>query len=105
MIEGAAETLAEQAMTAAAMSEETPSALGLFVTEQAVEIVYREGNESSGRLFPYTVGLPFVTALYNETEPEKHQELTAKILSFLGNTGSLQSWLGGLESPVYRGKM
>jgi len=70
--------------------------LQLFVAEQAVEIVYHEGNESTGQLFPYTVGLPFSAALYMDAGPEKQDELTKKILQFLSGNGKLSDWLHNL---------
>jgi hypothetical protein len=93
LLEGSAEFLAEKAMRLASEAETPPSALKLFVAEQAVEIVYREGNESTGRLFPYTVGLPFSAALYLQTSPDKHTQLTEKILQFLSGTRPLKDWL------------
>ncbi|MBC7742794.1 MAG: hypothetical protein H7061_11380 [Bdellovibrionaceae bacterium] len=95
LIEGSAEFLAEQAMLNAANAEVFPSALKLFVSEQAVEIIYRAGNESTGQLFPYTVGLPFAAALYlqNESTNSTPQILTEKILQFLGDQRPLQEWL------------
>jgi hypothetical protein len=98
MIEGSAEFLAEQAMTEAALSEAAPSALELFVASQAEEIVTREGNESSGQLFPYTVGLPFAAALYNLAGPAGHDLLTKNILQFLGGTSPLNDWFSKLPS-------
>ena len=93
LIEGSAEFLAEKAMRLAAAAEAPPSALQLFVAEQAVEIVYREGNESTGQLFPYTVGLPFSAALYMDAGTEKQNEMTKKILQFLSGNGKLSDWL------------
>lgn len=95
IIEGSAEYLAEQAMNRAAAMEKSPSALKLFAAEQAVEIVYRPGNESTGQLFPYTVGLPFAAALYQQdtSGPLPSENLTNKILQFLNGTQSLQDWL------------
>jgi hypothetical protein len=93
LLEGSAEYLAEQAMSRAARLEPAPSALSLFVTEQAVEIVYRPGNESTGQLFPYTIGLPFAAALYSQVGATEENHLTEKILQFLGGQQSLKDWL------------
>ncbi len=95
ILEGSAEYLAEEAMTLAALQEQGPSALELFVAEQAVEIVDREGNASSGRLFPYTIGLPFAAALYNRlgNTPADHEALTNHLLTYLGGNEDLSAWL------------
>ena len=93
LLEGSAEHLAEMALLTASRQEPVPSALGLFVSEQAMEIIYREGNEISGNLFPYTVGLPFAAALYSQVGPSHQETLTCQILEFLGHEASLEDWL------------
>ncbi len=93
VIEGMAEYLAETVLRQAGDSLNYPSALSLFVTEQAVEMVYRPGNESSGNLFPYTVGLPFVASLYDLSEENKKLELTDRLLRILGGKESLQAFV------------
>lgn len=94
IVEGMAETLAEKAMRAAGASLKYPSVLSLFATEQGVEIVYRPGNESSGALFPYTIGLPFVWSLYDlAASEEKTSQLTQSLLLILGGKLSLEQFL------------
>ncbi len=63
LIEGQAEYFAEQSLNSLASYTTGPSPLKLFVAENSVEIVYREGQEQQGNLFPYKVGLPFAAAL------------------------------------------
>ena len=57
--------------------------------EQGVEIAYREGNETTGNLFPYTVGLPFVRSLFNGsnsgTNPSS-AKIRDELLHFLDST-------------------
>lgn len=65
LIEGMAESLSESALVSAGQKISVPHPLSLFVHEQAVEVVNRPGNDTTGALFPYTIGLPFVTALYD----------------------------------------
>ncbi len=65
MIEGMAEYYAEKALAQAGSLVQFPHPLGLYAREQGAEIMFREGNEQSGNLFPYTVGMPFVTSLYD----------------------------------------
>ena len=65
LLEGMAENFAEQAMTSAGATLVYPSALELYSTEQGLEVLYREGNETQGNLFPYTVGLPFAAAIFD----------------------------------------
>ncbi len=93
MIEGSAEYNAEVAMSLAAASEDSPSALGLFSSEQGMEIVFRPGNESSGTLFPYTVGLPLVAGLFNLVGESNQLALNNKILEFLGGKQTFNQWL------------
>jgi hypothetical protein len=64
VIEGMAEYLNEQEWVE--FSDQMPpvNPFSLFSREQGVEIVYREGNEASGSLFPYTVGVPLIAAFY-----------------------------------------
>ena len=94
IVEGMAETLAEKAMRKAGESLKYSSALSLFATAQGVEIVYRPGNESTGILFPYTVGLPFVWSLYDlaPTE-EKAARTTEALLQILGGKINLKQFL------------
>jgi hypothetical protein len=64
VIEGMAEYLNEQEWIE--FSNQLPTnPFALFSREQGVEIVYREGNETSGSLFPYTIGVPFIAAFYS----------------------------------------
>jgi hypothetical protein len=100
IVEGVAETLAEKAMRKAGASLNYPSALSLFATEQGLEIVYRPGNESSGVLFPYTVGLPFVWSLYDlALTEERTTKLTENLLQILGGKLDLQQFLNLKEVP------
>jgi hypothetical protein len=104
VIEGMAEAYAEDAIVSAgaAMTGINLNPWTLFIREQAVEIVYREGNESSGNLFPYTVGLPFVSSLLDLKTKDSKVETTKKFLQFLDATPlkkgeekiSLSAWLG-----------
>ena len=91
VIEGMAEYWAESALSEAGDSVNYPSALKLFVVEQAVEIVYRPGNESSGNLFPYTVGMPFISALYDLTHD--NEKLTDRLLGVLSGKEELRALL------------
>lgn len=91
VIEGMAEYTAEKSLREAGDLTTYPSALSLFSTEQAVEIVYRPGNESSGNLFPYTVGLPFIASLY-DLAADKNL-LRDRLLGILGDKEKLQDFL------------
>ncbi|MGZ3649948.1 MAG: hypothetical protein ACXWSC_02090 [Bdellovibrionota bacterium] len=96
VVEGMAETLAEKAMRAAGETAAVPSALSLFAAAQGEEIVYRPGNETSGALFPYTVGLPFAWSLFDSAPPER---VTLGLLSVLGGKISLKTFLDQLAAP------
>lgn len=86
MIEGMAEALAEKAIYEAGATLDPVNPWKLFIREQAVEIVYREGNETQGNLFPYTVGMPFVTALMDLKKNEDPKILRQNILQYLDAT-------------------
>jgi hypothetical protein len=72
LIEGMAEYLAERSLRQASqeLPLTAPQALGLFMAEAGLEVITRPGQESSGNLFPYTVGLPFAAAVFNESKNE-----------------------------------
>ncbi len=83
LIEGQAEYLSEESFA------KTGLFFKLFTAEQAVEVVNREGNQAE--FFPYTVGLPFVSTLY-QTQPEPHK-VTLELLGILGNNTDLGEYL------------
>ena len=83
LIEGQAEYLSEESFA------KTGLFFKLFAAEQAVEVVNREGNQAE--FFPYTVGLPFVSTLY-QTQPEPHK-VTLELLGILGNNTDLGKYL------------
>lgn len=104
MIEGMAEAYAEDAIYRAGGSMNTINPWKLFIREQGQDLVYREGNESTGNLFPYTIGLPFVTSLLDITGDMTNQTIRRKMLEFLDATPlhqgktkeSLSQWLAGI---------
>lgn len=83
LIEGQAEYLSEESF------KQTGLFFKFFANEQAVEVVNREGNQAE--FFPYTVGLPFVSTLYN-TQNESYQ-ITLDLLGILGKDTSLSDYL------------
>ena len=87
VIEGMAEYLNEQEWIE--FSRQLPTnPFALFSREQGVEIVYREGNETSGSLFPYTVGVPFIAAFYSLRSQEGVSTATTRrdLLNVLSGT-------------------
>ncbi|MBC7538801.1 MAG: hypothetical protein H7281_08270 [Bacteriovorax sp.] len=104
IIEGMAETYAEEAIYQAGNSMNSINPWNLFIREQGLELVYREGNESSGNLFPYTIGLPFVVSLFDMKNDLSNQLFRKKMLSFLDATPlkegktkiTLSKWLSEL---------
>ena len=86
MIEGMAEAYAEQAIYQAGSAMSALNPWKLFIREQGMELVYREGNASSGFLFPYTIGLPFVVSLLDTKGDMSNKFLREKFLTFLDAT-------------------
>lgn len=101
IIEGMAETYAESALYNAGNDMGGIEPWKLFAREQAVEIVFREGNDTTGNLFPYTIGLPFVTSLTDLPWTHNERNLRQALLQFLDATPlhngkqkpSLNDWL------------
>lgn len=83
LIEGQAEYMAQESF------KRTNLFFKFFATEQAVEVVNREGDTSL--LFPYSVGLPFVTTLYNSLGADNNT--THEILEILGQNKPLDAYL------------
>ena len=83
LIEGQAEFMAELSF------KKTGQFFELFAAHQAVEVVNREGNMAE--MFPYTIGVPFVTTLY-ETKSDFSQ-VTMDILTLLGKNLELAEYL------------
>jgi hypothetical protein len=86
VIEGMAETYAEKAINQAGNSLKNINPWMLFAAEQGMELVFKEGNENSGTLFPYTVGLPFATSLLDLTNDRDQKKMRQKFLMFLDST-------------------
>lgn len=95
LIEGQAENESELAWLSFAPQAIAPTPFALFAREQAVEVLFREGNESSGNLFPYTVGLPFASALNSIWRDQKQDpvDLNRQIELVLGDQMTLETWL------------
>jgi hypothetical protein len=87
LIEGQAEYIAEESFKKLGIFYQ------LFATEQADEVINREGDQASQ--FPYTIGLPFMATLYKSmgTDSSKEFELTVNILKILGNNTSVSDFL------------
>lgn len=108
MIEGMAEAYAEEAIYQAGSSMNPINPWKLFIREQGTELVYREGNESTGNLFPYTIGLPFVMSLMDIKKEMNNRSLRRKMLQFLDATPlhngqtkiTLSSWLQELDKEM-----
>ena len=83
LIEGQAEYMAELSF------KKTGVFFELFAAQQAVEVVNREGNMAE--MFPYTIGVPFVTTLY-ETQKDFSQ-VTLDLLTLLGRDLPLEAYL------------
>lgn len=83
LIEGQAEYLAEQSF------KNTGIFYDLFASEQAVEVVNREGNMAE--FFPYTIGLPFVSTIY-KTQSDSYQ-VTLDLIGILGKDTSVADYL------------
>lgn len=95
LIEGGAEYLNEKAWIEFAQDMDRRNPFALFMREQAVEIVYREGNSVTGSLFPYTVGLPFAASMYSLAKASGGSDnfVTDLVLEFLGDRRSLPETL------------
>ncbi len=103
VIEGMAEALTEKSMREAGQTLDYPSALSLFATTQGVEIIKRPGNETTGNLFPYTVGLPFIWSLYDLAGvPSENHQLTLNLLEILGAKKTLPEFLKHFGSPTVK---
>jgi hypothetical protein len=100
VIEGMAEHMAETALRRAGDSLPYPSALSLFAVEQGVEIVYRPGNDTTGNLFPYTVGLPFAASIY-DLNAGHESVATQGFLEVLGGKTTLSSFLSQLSALTF----
>ena len=70
-----------------------PSVLALFTAERGMAVVYREGNDQQGNLFPYTVGLPFAAALYDLAGPEGAARLREFIFRVVADRVELEEAL------------
>lgn len=94
LVEGEAEYLAEEAMLTASQHLNQASALELFVRQQADEIVNRSGQAQQGNLFPYTVGLPFVSSLFRlSNSVEKKSQVQKEIFLMIDEKQTLQEML------------
>jgi len=95
VIEGMAEFLNEQAWINFSARLPASNPFGLFTREQGVEIVYRDGNEVSGNLFPYTIGVPFMDAFYTLSADKNisMSDTNKELLQVLGGKSNLEDAL------------
>jgi hypothetical protein len=96
VLEGMAEYFAEIALVKFAQNYPGLHAFELFVKERGFEVISRPGNRNSGKLFPYTVGTPFVRALV----AQKKQPLSVlrdQLLYLIPNGSELQRFLSGQD--------
>lgn len=93
VIEGMAESISESALLKVAEKISFSHPLKLFIHEQADEVVNRPGNDTTGNLFPYTIGFPFITALYDLTPEQNYRDLNLKLYQAILGQPELQQVL------------